>query len=141
MTEDRSWWLLGNSNFGVSVHQGAKAVDARVAYRAAIAQAYEGEGLSPSACTRAAYSYHVFVIAGGLTYEQAWAARDAWEANDCQPAEELGRAWRSRHRRKAADKGEDGAAATATPSSYSPFPSSDTNHQGKPAVERSLENE
>jgi hypothetical protein len=87
-------WLIGNNQWGVHVAWGATAKEAKADVRAVIAETYAAEGLPPSACRRAASSYHVFVIAGHLDEAVAMAAKDAWNRDDPGPAERLAR----RHR-------------------------------------------
>jgi len=80
------WWLVGNSYGGAHVGQGRTPAEARAEVRRIIAEPYAGEGLSPSACQQATYSYHVCVIAGPLSHDQAVAARQAWDLEDWETA-------------------------------------------------------
>ena len=80
------WWLVGNSYGGTQVGQGRTPAEARAYVRRSIAETYADEGLSPSACQRAAYCYHVRVIAGPLSHDQAIAARKAWDLENWQAA-------------------------------------------------------
>lgn len=96
MTATRDWWLIGNRYFGVHAAQGRTAKEAKADVRDLIAETYAGEGLSPSACRRAASSYRVFAIAGHLTEREAKTARDAAMRDDWEPAHRL----RARHRRR-----------------------------------------
>lgn len=76
--DDRNWWLVGNAHGGLSAAYGTTAAEARAEARASIAEAFLTEGLSASAARRGAQSYRVAVHAGGLTYDEARAARDEW---------------------------------------------------------------
>ncbi len=76
--DDRHWWLIGNRYGGMSAGYGRSAAEARGDVREAIAESFEGEGLSPSAARRAAQTYGVCVHAGGLTYDEARDARQEW---------------------------------------------------------------
>lgn len=89
MTE--SWWLLSNRHGGLHITRAADATDARRQARAGIAEAGASEGMSPSAARRYAHTYNVWVIAGGCTRDEVWAAREAWDADDLGPAEALRR--------------------------------------------------
>lgn len=86
-----SWWILSNRHGAVHVTRADTATDARRQIREGIAEAGLSEGMSESAARRYAYTYNVYVIAGGCTREEAWEARDAWEGDDLGPAEELRR--------------------------------------------------
>jgi hypothetical protein len=86
-----SWWLLSNRHGGIHVTRAADAVDARRQIREAIAQAGIEHGMSRSAAKRYASTYSVWVIAGGCTRDEVWEARDAWDADDLNPAEALRR--------------------------------------------------
>ena len=96
MSRTYSWWLLGHRHWGVAVKWAHDEVSARAELRDAIAVSFLEEGLSPSAAKRGASSYGVFVIAGGLSHDEAWSAADEWDAGNCDPASELGRRYRHR---------------------------------------------
>ncbi len=89
MSTDRpliGWWLLGNYLGGAHLGYGMTVADAKADAHANIAEAFAGEGLSPSACKRAAHSYHLRVVAGPLGYDDAWEAFRAWELEDWETA-------------------------------------------------------
>jgi hypothetical protein len=90
--------------FGVHVALGRTGPDAKAEVRDRITETYLGEGLSASAARRAASSYGVFVIAGGLGCDEAREARQAWDLDDSQPVIRLARRYRSRWSRKIADE-------------------------------------
>lgn len=77
--DDRNWWLIGNRHGGLSVAYGRTAAEARGEVRDRIAEAFLTEGLSKSAARRGAQSYGVCVTAGGLTHDEAVAAREDWD--------------------------------------------------------------
>jgi hypothetical protein len=91
LTPEHEWWLIANRHYGVHVAWGRSAAEAKADVRDRIAETYAGEGLSPSACRRAASSYGVFAMAGPVTEKEAQAAHDAWFREDWQPAMALAR--------------------------------------------------
>lgn len=80
------WWLLHNYLGGAHIASGRTAADAKAEARLNIAEAFAEEGLSPSACRRAAHSYRLRVVAGPLSYDEARAAWTAWEHEDWETA-------------------------------------------------------
>ena len=61
---DGDRWLFHNRHGGISIGVGLTARAAKADVLDAIAEAFTSEGLSSSAAKRAAYSYHVRLIAG-----------------------------------------------------------------------------
>ncbi len=86
MGMERGFWLIGNRHGGIHVARGRSAAEAKSEVLAQIAEAFAGQGLSPSACRRAACSYQVRLVAGPLEHDGAWAARDAREREDWETA-------------------------------------------------------
>lgn len=86
MGTERGFWLIGNRHGGINVARGRSAAEAKSEVLARIAEAFAGQGLSPSACRRAACSYQVRLVAGPLDHDEAWAAREAREREDWETA-------------------------------------------------------
>lgn len=84
-------WLFDNRYGGIHVGFGWTASQGKGNVLDAIAEAFAETGMSPSACKRAAYSYHVRLVAGPLSQEEATAARRAWEREDWESALEHAR--------------------------------------------------
>jgi hypothetical protein len=84
----RSGAAQGQDNYlgGAHLACGRSAADAKAEARKNIAESFAAEGLYPSACRRAASSYRLRVVAGPLGYDEARAARDAWEGEDWETA-------------------------------------------------------
>jgi hypothetical protein len=82
VTEDGDYWLFHNCHGGMHIAVGWTTSQAKGNVLDSIAETYAGEGLSASASRRAAYSYHVRLVAGPLTRAEATAAHEAWEAED-----------------------------------------------------------
>ena len=83
---DGDRWLFHNRHGGISIGVGWTARAAKADVLDAIAEAFTSEGLSSSAAKRAAYSYHVRLIAGPVDLAEAHAARRAWECEDWEAA-------------------------------------------------------
>lgn len=79
-------WLFHNRYGGLSIGFGWTARSAKADVLDAITEAFAGEGLSPAAAKRAAYSYHVRLVAGPLGRDEAEAAMKAWEQEDWEAA-------------------------------------------------------
>ena len=80
------YWLFHNNQGGLSVGAGWTARAAKADVLDAIAESFAGEGLSITAAKRAAYSYHVRLVAGPVSFDEAQAARRAWECEDWETA-------------------------------------------------------
>lgn len=84
-----TWWLLGSNAGAIHRTRATYPKQAREQIRQGIAEAGMAEGMSQSAARRYAHTFHVYVIAGWCTEEEAAAAAAAWQAYDEGPAEAL----------------------------------------------------
>jgi len=85
MTDD-DWWLFDNGYGGIHLGYGFNVRSAKAYVLESIAESFAEGGLSPSACRQAAYSYHVRLVGGPMSYDSARAAREAWERQDWEMA-------------------------------------------------------
>jgi hypothetical protein len=76
---DEKWWLISNRGGGCHRAPGATAAEAKAHVRAAIAEAFQIEGLSAAAARRGASSYQVRIVAGPASYDDVAEAYDAWQ--------------------------------------------------------------
>jgi hypothetical protein len=87
------WWVLGNRYGGYHTACARTEKEARERVRAGIAEAFLGEGLSPSAARRAARTYRICVVAGGCTKAEAQAARGPAGDGDLPLVQQLHDRW------------------------------------------------
>jgi hypothetical protein len=76
---DQAWWLISNRDGGCHRAPGATAAEAKAHVRAAIAEAFQTEGLSATDARRGASSYQVRIVAGPACYDDVAEAYDAWQ--------------------------------------------------------------
>jgi hypothetical protein len=85
------WWLLDNVEGGLHVHWGRSAREAKTSAIAEIAASGLFGGMSVRAARRNAHSYHVRLVGGPLSKEDADRARAAWGRQDWETALESAR--------------------------------------------------